>query len=207
MTEQQPSDAPTRLNLTSVMQLPLGFNVRGVRLVSRTKLTEIFLLAIDSDYGRIAATVLTCAKFAASTRFSRCAEILHVYRVRHVAQIVDAIVRAYCVFVVNVPRPDVVDIEPCKSMSEVVLPIDSYIDVPVRTNATSNISDVNPARSTASGAVCENARLWIIVQQFAQTFGGKIQRSHAASVIGHVVRALATFPRCGGSPILGEVAR
>ena len=108
--------------------------------------------------------------------FMRNALILAVYTQRNIAQVLEPVVAAIPVNVINrETRPTAGLIEPCESMNPVLSRIDHDQQIPRRTGRPSDTTDTN---SLAGDSPRHNAGGRIVKEKLTQSRGGKIGRSH-----------------------------
>jgi hypothetical protein len=111
--------------------------------------------------------------------------VLLIYKSRHIAQIINPVIRLDAVDVVNLgDRPYISHVQPCQPMCVVSAAGDRYCAVAGCGSRTSN--GTHPAGAAAPLSPRKNAGFWSVVKKFAQSLRGKIGLSHEAvlSLIG-----------------------
>lgn len=132
--------------------------------------------------------------------------ILGIYLWRDYAKICYRVVVWSAIYVVDVTnRKFAVDIQPCQTVSTDKVTINPDSLISERAGISRNKTRVGI--SAALLLPSENARCLIVVKQFAQAIWCKIWRNHAASIVGQLARALASFARCKGLFILRPCSR
>lgn len=134
---------------------------------------------------------------------SGVALVLQIFFVRHVSKILPAVVGGVAVNVIDmVFWPFASDVEPYKTMNQILAAKDTGIEIPVRHFRTNGLPEI--ADSAAAPAIrClqsdprQNAGFRGVVKKLAQTRGSKIGSSHEAvlSLIGQRPVSVASTER------------
>lgn len=140
---------------------------------------------------------LRCAKKSAQIVEVGFCDILMIFGVRRLAQIIDTIVKFVAVFVVNLAFwPSTMNKKPSKSMQPVVFAIKAH-------NAVAFLVDITRmgagfyALSSKTLNPRKQSCFWVVVKKMAQAFCGKIGFSHDAPLMLIGQKPVRVYSTCG----------
>ena len=176
------------LDRAPLVQFTLGLDVCGVRLlcgVKRPKMNDLSICGLYVSAKPIPKSVRT-EQPGRLIRCPRAALVLTVHGTRNVPEVAYSVVSLDAVDVVNVHGwEDAMHVKPCDSVGQVQDSINADESVAEVLGYAPRLTPIgNPIARRRYPR--KNARLGIVVQQFAQSLRGKIGLSHDAvlSLIG-----------------------
>jgi hypothetical protein len=186
-----------KLQRSIFMEGSFSYEISFMRLFCGFKNTEIFAHRVEAYLRNIFRSQFsdaekTCGNIVTPSFF----EILRLRSLRYISQINEPIVTAITVNMINsVFRIFSGNVEPCKSVSEMVYPQQHYLPISIRPNTSSYFSNLYSIASLNSTQ--EYSCFRIIGKFFLQSFKSKILFSHDAvtSLIGE--RPARDYSRCG----------
>lgn len=166
------------LNCATGMHSALCFQVSHMRNLGRLEVAKSGFAAIDNDAGHPFLFVFINAKQPA--RLIRCPSLFNVLSVngwRNVTQILNFVVQAVAVNVVNIAiRPASVHIEPSKTMGRMSYAVNAH-DPVIRPGFFQSPPILSLVETTKKPA------FWVVMENLAQTLRGKIGSSHDALLL------------------------
>jgi hypothetical protein len=192
------------LQRVSFVHFALGLHISRVGKLRSGKASETDVLSVDRYPCSKSSFLKIDTKKPGGLIAARCASIvLQIDRRGNVSKIGDPVVGLASVDMVNLlRRVFAIKVKPCKAMREQALSKKANLPIASMVQATGDHSLLNVARR-----ICfppKNSGKRIVIEGGAKNVCGNMPSSHAASLIGRVVRALATFPRCRGSFIVAR---
>lgn len=173
------------LDSAPLVQFTLGLDVCGMGEFWCLERPEVKASPIQRDLGVPSVFDLVSANQAAAAVGSRASHVLLVDDHGYNSEVGEPVVRLVAVDVVDDPIWRATnDVQPRHSMRSMPVPIYREADVSAAIIASGHGADLDAVAQR--GTSSKNARLWIVVQQFAQSLRGKIGLSHDAvlSLIG-----------------------
>lgn len=170
---------------------PLRRDVGPMRLHRRIEIPEVDPLTIHTN-ARLPPAPVEHRPRKAGAAPAAAERVVPVFDVVAFPKVADPVVSFVPVNMVqHGAGPDPVDVQPRKSVREVVPEIHANRDVPVACYAPTSAAEMVPAASNLSP---KNPRIWVVVEKLTQALRGKIVGSHFA-VLSH----------CGQKPARSSV--
>ena len=169
-----------KLERSECMQASFGTHVCGMSILYGIERSQITPFAVDTDAGYVFTTGFEDSKHSSATIRAGLALVLHLFASRYFAEIVDRIVRAIPIDVINLAgRPPAENVEPCQTMRFSLSASDFNTDVSEVIGVTSHFVG---ARAVGASAFkpSKHASFRIVMKAFAQIFRSKIGLSHKA---------------------------
>ena len=153
------------------MKFPLGLQIRLMRLFRRIKTRFAYVFAIYHYLHNPFSLVRADTKESGLVGFCSLAYVLKVFCARHFAQIFNAVVCFYAIFMVYVLcRPDTGYVKPRQSMRQLFSVVNSYRPVPSRLCGPSY--GPNKVFSVMMPYPRKSACVRIVPQRFTEMFYG-----------------------------------